>query len=87
MTTDDDISKIAGNASDDIKKIVRSLENVLITRTFSQSVLSRTVVMEVSILAKADEPERLEGRVVCELAVEEGEQFKCCPCFLTIVIS
>ena len=81
MTTHDDVSKIAGNVSDDIKKTVRSLENALMTRTFGQSILGRTMVTEVSVLAKADEPERLEGRVVCELVVEEGEQLQCRPCF------
>jgi len=77
MTTDDDGSKIAGNVSDDIKKTVRSLENALTGRIFGGSVLSRTKVKEVSILAKAEEPERLEGRVVCELDVAEGEQSQC----------
>ena len=77
MTTDDDASKIAGNVSDDIKKKIRSLENALPRRIFGGSVFSRMKVTEVSILAKAEEPERLEGRVVCELDVAEGEQFRC----------
>jgi len=83
MTTDVDASKIAGNVSDDIKKIVgdfgrvfyrRSFENDFTGRIFGGLILSRTRVTEASVLAKAEEPEKLECRVVCELDVEEGEQ-------------
>ena len=84
MTTDVDASKIAGNVSDDMKKmLVHSLKkHIDITgRMFGGSIFGRTMVTEVSILAKADEPERLEARVVCELDVEEGEQFQFWLCF------
>ena len=86
MMTDVDTSKIAGNVSDDIKKIVgdlgrvffrRSLGNDFTSRIFGGPTLNRTTVTEVSVLAKAEEPEKLEARVVCELDVEEGEQFQC----------
>ena len=82
MTTDVDTSKIAGNVSDDLKKIVgdlgrvfyrRSLENDATGRAFGASIISRAKVTEISVLPKAEEPEKLEARVVCELDVEEGE--------------
>lgn len=84
--TDVDASKITGNVSDDMKKIVRdigrvfchrSLERDFTSRTFGGPILNRMMVTEASVLAKAEEPEKLEARVVCELDVEEGEQFLC----------
>jgi len=81
MITDVAASKISGNVSDDVKKIVCSLDDHSISRRFGVSILRRMKVTEVSVLTKAEEPEKLESRVVCELDVKEGERFQCLLCF------
>jgi hypothetical protein len=40
--------------------------------SFAAAVGQRTQITEVSVLRKAEEPEKLEGRVVCEVVVERG---------------
>ncbi|KAF8076883.1 HotDog domain-containing protein [Lyophyllum atratum] len=80
MTEDFDVSKIAGNASDDVKSAVadtsfyyayaHTLDGVT-GPIFGESIMKRVVVTEVSVEKKAEESKKLEGRVVCELTVED----------------
>ncbi|KAG5644819.1 hypothetical protein DXG03_007641 [Asterophora parasitica] len=84
MTTEDiDIDRISGNAPDDVKAVVadtsvffvlaRNIEGVN-GPIFGEAITKRLVVTEVSVDKKIEEPSRMEGRVVCELTVEDGEE-------------
>lgn len=42
--------------------------------SFAAPIGQRTSITEVSVVKKAEEPEKLEGRVVCEVVVECGMQ-------------
>ena len=73
-----DISKIDGNASDNIKEILGNIPLMFARSpvengagTFGASILKRMAVTELSVLTKAEEPQKLEARAVCELTVEE----------------
>ena len=77
--TSEDISHISGNASDDIKRILgnpgrfyRHSQPENTPPMFGDSILTRMVVTEISINNKAEEPRKVEGRVVLELDVAEG---------------
>lgn len=84
MSEDEDISHIAGNASDNIKRLL-ARPSALFAHLpldiqgpiFGQSIMERLVVTEISVQGKVEEPTKLEGKVVLELTVEEGK-------FLTI---
>ena len=80
-----DVSQVEGNASPEIKRASLSLVQHLETprqstsrstgelfRGFETELLSRLRLVEVSILPKAEEPEKLEGRIVFELIADEG---------------
>jgi len=76
------VSEISGNAPDKVKAIVGDLDglfravrgnNIKMGSRFGDSILLRFKVAEVSINKKAEEPKKLEGRVVVETVVEEGE--------------
>ncbi|TDL18590.1 hypothetical protein BD410DRAFT_793126 [Rickenella mellea] len=72
MTHDpEDVSHIAGNASDDLKGHVLAMQRLFMGdgTAFGDSIGRRVKVAEVSVRKKADEPEKLEGRVVCEIIV------------------
>jgi len=73
-----DISKVSGNASENVKSLIASPTLYLSSQVggpqgplFGGAILKRVVVTEVSVNEKAEEPQRLEGRVVCEIEVEE----------------
>jgi len=69
-----DVSRITGNASDDIKRFLDSvLTNPRKERspTFAESIQRRLQVTEVSINKKAEEERKTEARVVLELEVSE----------------
>ncbi|KAK7676225.1 hypothetical protein QCA50_020804 [Cerrena zonata] len=72
---DVDVSHIAGNASDDIKRFVNPSLIYLSSKrgptSFGAPITQRMKLSEVSIVKKAEEPTREEGRVVCLLTVEE----------------
>jgi len=75
----EDLSHISGNATDDIKRILgnpgrfyRQLQPENTPPMFGDSILTRMVVTEISINNKAEEPKKVEGRVVLELDVAEG---------------
>ncbi|KAF8802082.1 hypothetical protein BYT27DRAFT_7112891 [Phlegmacium glaucopus] len=74
-----DISQIAGNASDDIKRTIGNPADFFQnhfpgdTRSslFGESIQKRMKVVEISLNTKAEEEKKLEGRVVVELDVAE----------------
>lgn len=80
MSEDEDIVHITGNASDEIKRLLAKpsafFTNLPPPDThgliFGQSITERLVVTGVSVHSKTEEPEKLEGRVVCEITVKEG---------------
>ncbi|OAX43378.1 hypothetical protein K503DRAFT_708745 [Rhizopogon vinicolor AM-OR11-026] len=78
---DTDISQVGGNASPEFKRELQGWVQYLATRPVTQStgeqfgafenkIASRLRLTEVSILPKAEEPEKLEGRVVFEVIVD-----------------
>jgi acyl-coenzyme A thioesterase 13 len=76
-----DTSQVKGNTSPKIKlAMLDSLvqpSHVLRTtdkpfRGFKAEFVSRMQLTEASILSKAEEPDKLEGRVVFEVIVDEG---------------
>lgn len=84
-----DASTIGGNASRELKQSLVDLISAAAklnkakgTPGFEPEIASRIAWTEISILPKAEEPERPEGRVVAEITVEEGE-----PCFFSLRIS
>ena len=78
-TSDQDPSKIAGNASMQIKEYMSTLLDVLSARTISRGFahnIGRSLSLtEVSFLKNVEEPGRMEGRVVVELTVDGGKTF------------
>ncbi|KAF5388333.1 hypothetical protein D9615_000806 [Tricholomella constricta] len=78
MTEDEVIEQISGNAPKHVKAAVANtsmfyahhIEGVT-GPIFGESITKRMVVTEVSVDKKLEEPSRLEGRVVCELTVDE----------------
>ncbi|OJA18087.1 hypothetical protein AZE42_04169 [Rhizopogon vesiculosus] len=80
---DTDISQVEGNTSPEIKRAVLGRVQYLAARhvtqstgeqfgTFENKIASRLRLTEVSMLPKAEEPEKLEGRVVFEV-IADGE--------------
>ncbi|KAH8108368.1 HotDog domain-containing protein [Phellopilus nigrolimitatus] len=64
---------IAGNASDEIKQ---HLAGILFTfmgrgKGFADAIGGRVKIIEVNIQEKAEEPQKREGKVVCEIDVED----------------
>jgi acyl-coenzyme A thioesterase 13 len=74
MATDDmDISKIAGNAPDSIKRMMGHPVRFYSAKNhFGDKILEQMTTTEISILKKAEEPLKEEGRVVFSLAVTDG---------------
>lgn len=82
MTEGEDISGISGNASDEVKQTLSDAHAFFNNRTligdvkgpiFGEAITRRVVVTEVSVDKKVEEPLKMEGRVVCEITVEDGE--------------
>ncbi|KAJ8594000.1 hypothetical protein M405DRAFT_809819 [Rhizopogon salebrosus TDB-379] len=80
--SDTDTSQVEGNASPEIKRAMQERMQFLRTKQFSQltgeevrvvetAFSTRLRLVEVSILPKAEEPEKLEGRVVFEVTADE----------------
>ncbi|KAJ7482300.1 HotDog domain-containing protein [Mycena galericulata] len=71
------MAAIAGNADEEVKKALSDIPNFFGKRRrshkppFGDSIIQRLVVTHASLEAKADEPLKKEGRVVCELEVTE----------------
>lgn len=80
MLDDESIARIKGNASADVKRFLGRPANFIENLTsapfksplFGASITTRMVVTEISVEQKAEEPLKDEGRVICELVVEEG---------------
>jgi len=79
--SDIDISQIEGNASPEIKREMQGAMQFLRAKQFSQptgeeirvidsALFSRLRLIEISILPKAEEPEKLEGRVIFEVIAD-----------------
>ena len=72
-----DVSQVAGNASDDIKRFLDPtliyLSSERAKTSFGAPITQRIRLSEVSIVKKAEEPTKEEGRVVCLLTVGEGK--------------
>ncbi len=75
----EDVSSIAGNVSDEIKRVVGFPMRIFRMTTdegeptgFGATFTSGMTVSEVSMVPKAEEPTKQEGRVVCKLVVTEG---------------
>lgn len=75
-------TRIKGNASDKIKEALESpvkftsafhKPGQIPLNTFAKAISDRMKVTEVSIEQKAAEPSKVEGKVVLELDVAEGE--------------
>jgi acyl-coenzyme A thioesterase 13 len=73
-STEERAVRVQGNASVEVKQHVLAMLNIFMSKGkgFADSVGSRIQVAEVDIRPKDDEPKKLEGRVVCEVVVEEG---------------
>lgn len=76
-----DISRIAGNASDEIKQAVGNPKAYFVNHRphgitsdiFGESIQKRLKVTEISIQKKEEEERKLEARMVYEVDVTEGE--------------
>ncbi|KIJ69830.1 hypothetical protein HYDPIDRAFT_35288 [Hydnomerulius pinastri MD-312] len=73
-----DVSTIGGNAPRELKQSLIDLVTAGAKsnkakgfRGFEPEIASRLVWTEISVLKKAEEPEKLEGRVVFEITVED----------------
>lgn len=80
MSNDDPAAYIVGNVPQDVKLLLSEPLKIFSMRgphvkspLFGDSIVSRMVVTEASINPKNEEPLKKEGRVVCEIRVEEGE--------------
>lgn len=78
-----DISQVAGNASDHIKRRLGDISSAktrllsLSNSTFGGAIGLRLKLTELSIISKAEEPNKLEGRAVLEIDVAEGKRKTC----------
>lgn len=68
------LDTIKGNASDDVKKHLIAILHLFMVngKGFADTVGSKIKITEVWLQSKADEPERQESKVICEITVEEG---------------
>ena len=74
-----DISQVAGNAPDKIKLQLGNIPRFLSgskrkrqLNSFGKAIELRLKLTELSIINKAEEPNKLEGRAVLEVDVAEG---------------
>ena len=75
------ILEIAGNAPDDIKRQLGNIPRFFTygskrkqqLNTFGKAIQLRLKLTELSIISKAEEPNKLEGRAVLEIDVAEGK--------------
>lgn len=76
-----DIARIAGNASDEIKRVTGNpgdffayhSPHEITSPIFGESLQKRLKVTEISIRKKEEEERKLEARMVFEVDVTEGE--------------
>jgi len=77
-----DVSQIGGNASEEIKRLLGDPEAFFNSfrkpgqspplNAFGRDIELRMKITEISILKKKEEPQKLEGRAVMEIEVQEG---------------
>lgn len=72
---------IAGNASDIVKRGIASVIGVHI-RGYSDYIGKRIRILSADIQKKPEDEDKIEGKVICELDVVEGERL-----FATSVLS
>ena len=74
LEQDFDPSTIAGNTSEDIKQAIYSLIQFVPPEStiFAESIQKRIKPIELSVKEKADEPKKIEARVILEVDVTEG---------------
>jgi acyl-coenzyme A thioesterase 13 len=75
---------IRGNVSEEVKKLLRKPGDLIMLRPtpdaatiFGESIADKVVVTEMTVEKKVEEPQKLEGRLICEVTVEEGS-LPCC---------
>lgn len=74
------ILQVAGNAPDDIKLRLGNIPRFFNgskrqqLNTFGKAIELRLKLTELSIISKAEEPSKLEGRAVLEIDVAEGNE-------------
>ena len=70
---DVNVSLIGGNVSTELKRsFFDGLHGQLASKGFELEIARRIVWKEMSLLQMAEEPEKLEGRTVFEITVEDG---------------
>lgn len=72
------ISRIKGNASDDIKytlgnPVIYFGTHLFERPLFGATIIDRLVCTEIFLDKKVDEPKKLEAKVIVELEVKEGK--------------
>ena len=73
FTMDVNVSLIGGNVSTELKRsFFNGLHGQLASKGFEFEIARRTVWKEMSLLQMTEEPEKLEGRTVFEVTVEDG---------------
>lgn len=85
-----DTSQVAGNAPEEIKRVLGDPRTFFASflkpgerplNGFRKDIMERMTVTELSILQKAEEPQKMEGRAVLEVDVSEGTHASClCLC-------
>lgn len=68
------VSEIDGNATAEVKKIIGDTATDRVNTGFASLVGRRLLVKEVSYIQKAEEPTRMECRIVVEITVDDGER-------------
>ena len=78
FATEERAALIQGNAPAEIKQHVLAMLSAFLSRGkgFADAVGGRIKITEIDIRKKDEEPGKLEGRVVCDVLVEEGEYAK-----------
>jgi acyl-coenzyme A thioesterase 13 len=79
MSLKQDASHISGNASDEVKRVFSNPGDLLIMRPtatagpiFGESIVKKMMVTEIAVEKKVEEPQKLEGRFICEITVGDG---------------
>jgi len=70
-----DPTELAGNVSSEVKEMVSTMwANMIPGNEFGHSVGRQLSYKEISFIEKAEEPQRMEGRVVVEVVVKDGKK-------------
>jgi len=67
-----EVSSIAGNASDDIKSMISFMYHTTTKMPgFATTVDSKLVFQEVSVKPNVEEPKKMDGRLVCSIVADQ----------------